>query len=39
MILRILQFLLAIPLVLFGRVEDPFVSGMAEGAEEDGDFL
>ena len=31
MILRILQFLLAIPLVLFGRVE--------EGAEEDGDFL
>ena len=30
MILRILQFLLAIPLVLFGRVEDPFVGGGEE---------
>lgn len=30
MILRILQFLLAIPLVLFGRVEDPFVGGGGE---------
>lgn len=33
MLLRILQFLLAIPLILFGSVEDPFVSGMAEGDE------
>lgn len=30
MILRILQFLLAIPLVLSGRVEDPFVGGGEE---------